>query len=142
MPIAGIISEANRTDMKRLAALLDARMMERPFLPAAVPAEDRPQLCLDRGYDYDACRETARAHGYVPHIPRRATKDAPLPPPEHPDRHPPRRWVVEVAHSWFNRFRSLLIRWAKKAQNYLALVQLAAVLIIYRKLRHARLLSG
>ena len=47
-----------------------------------------------------------------------------------------------MAHSWFNRFRSLLIRWAKKAQNYLALVQLAAVLIIYRKLRHARLLSG
>lgn len=47
-----------------------------------------------------------------------------------------------AAPAWFNRFRGLLIRWAKKAQNYLALVQLAAVLIIYRKLRHARLLSG
>jgi len=50
--------------------------------------------------------------------------------------------VVEVAHSWFNRFRRLLIRWEKKGQNYLALVQLAAVLIIYRKLRHAHLLCG
>ena len=49
---------------------------------------------------------------------------------------------MEVAHSWFNRFRRLLIRWEKKGQNYLALVQLAAVLIIYRKLRHAHLLSG
>jgi putative transposase len=142
VPIGCIISEANRTDMKRLAALLDACMIERPALPDTTPEEDRAQLCLDRGYDYAACRDTARAHGYVPHIPPRATKGHPLPPPEHPDRHPPRRWVVEVAHAWFNRFRSLLIRWAKKAQNYLALVQLAAVLIIYRKLRHARQLSG
>ena len=39
-------------------------------------------------------------------------------------------WVVEVAHSWVNRFRRLLIRWEKKGQHYLALVQLAAVLII------------
>jgi putative transposase len=142
VPIGCIISEANRTDMKRLADLLDACLVERPAVPDEAPAEARPQLCLDRGYDYDTCRAAARARGYVPHIPRRATTGQPLPPPAHPDRHPPRRWVVEVAHAWFNRFRGLLIRWAKQAQNYLALVQLAAVLIIYRKLRHARLLSG
>ncbi len=142
MPLASIVSEAQRTDMKRLEALLEARMIEMPEVPDDAPDEERPQLCLDRGYDYDACRETARAHGYVPHIPPKASKAQPLPPPGHPDRHPPRRWVVEVAHSWFNRFRRLLIRWEKKGQNYLALVQLAAVLIIYRKLRHAHLLSG
>jgi len=142
VPLAMIVSEANRTDMKRLEALLDARMIEMPPLPEDTPDEERPQLCLDRGYDYDSCRETARAQGYVPHIPLKASAAHPLPPPGHPDRRPPRRWVVEVAHSWFNRFRRLLIRWEKKGQNYLALVQLAAVLIIYRKLRHAHLLSG
>jgi transposase len=140
--VAGIVSEAQRTDMKRLEALLDARLLAVPALPEDAPDAERPQLCLDRGYDYDACRETARAYGYVPHIPPQASQTQPLPPPGHPDRHPPRRWVVEVAHSWFNRFRGLLIRWTKKGQNYLALVQLAAVLIIYRKLRHAHLLSG
>jgi len=36
----------------------------------------------------------------------------------------------------------LLIRWEKKADNDLGLVHLAAVLIVYRKLRHAHLLSG
>src|SRR6185503_1084111 len=41
-------------------------------------------------------------------------------PPGHPDRDPPRRWVVEVGHSWFNRFRRLLIRWDKQAVHYLA----------------------
>jgi putative transposase len=142
VPLAGIVSEAQRTDMKRLEALLDARLIALPALPEETPAEERPQLCLDRGYDYDPCRQTARAHGYVPHIPPKASKAHPLPPPGHPDRHPSRRWVVEAAHSWFNRFRRLLIRWEKKGQNYLALVQLAAVLIIYRKLRHAHLLSG
>ena len=27
----------------------------------------------------------------------------------------PRRWVVEVAHSWFTRFRKLLVRYEKTA---------------------------
>jgi hypothetical protein len=34
------------------------------------------------------------------------------------------------------------VRWEKKAANYRALVHLAAVLIVYRKLRHARSLLG
>jgi putative transposase len=142
VPLASIVSEANRTDMKKLEALLDACMIEVPAVPTDAPDAARPHLCLDRGYAYDACRDTARAHGYVPHIPPKTSAVQPLPAPDHPDRHPPRRWVVEAAHSWFNRFRRLLIRWEKKGHNYLGLVQLAAVLIIYRKLRHAHLLSG
>ena len=82
--------------------------------------------------------EAAASRGYTPHIPPKASAAQPLPPPGHSDRHPPWRWVVEVCHSWFNRFRRLLVRWEKKAANYLGFVQLAATLIIYRKLRHAR----
>ena len=121
--------------MTQLDGLLDATVVE----PA--PAEP-PQLALDRGYDYPACRDAAHARGYTPHIPPKATEAPPLPPPGHPDRHPPRRWVVEVGHSWFNRFRRLLTRTEKRASHYLGFVHLAAVLIIYRKVRHARLLSG
>jgi len=36
-----------------------------------------------------------------------------------------RRWVVERTHSWLNRFRHLLIRWAKKPENYLAMLHFA-----------------
>jgi putative transposase len=133
--VAVLVTGANRTDMKKLADLLDAVVVEPA--PAAPP-----QLALDRGYDYDACRAEAIARGYTPHIPPTASAERPLPPPGDPDRHPPRRWVVEVAHSWFNRFRRLLVRWEKKAAHYLGFVQLAAVLIVYRKLRHARSLSG
>jgi putative transposase len=135
IPVAVLVTGANRHDMTQLAALLDATVVE----PApAVP----PHLALDRGYDYQACRDEAVARGYTAHIPPKASAARPLPPPGHPDRHPPRRWVVEAAHSWFNRFRRLLTRSEKRATHYLGFVQLAAALIVYRKVRHARLLSG
>jgi len=144
IPIAVVLSGANRTDRKKLGDPLDAQVLEAPPAAVAGEAEEGGQhdLCLDRGYDYDACRAVAAQHGYRAHIPPRRSEAQPLPPPGDPARHPPRRWVVEVAHGWFNRFRRLLIRWEKRAENYLAFVQLAAGLIIYRKLRHARTLSG
>lgn len=130
-----VVTGANRHDMTQLAEVLDAIVVE------PTPTEP-PHLVLDRGYDFQACRDAAAARGYTPHIPPKASAERPLPPPGDPARHPPRRWVVEVAHSWFNRFRRLLTRWEKRAACYLGFVQLAAVLIIYRKVRHARLLSG
>ncbi|MDR2698048.1 MAG: transposase, partial [Holophagales bacterium] len=32
-----------------------------------------------------------------------------------------RRWVVEAAHGWLNRFRKLLVRFEKLERSYLAL---------------------
>jgi len=43
-----------------------------------------------------------------------------------------RRWVVERTHSWLNRFRGILIRWNKKADNYLGMLHLSLGLITYR----------
>ena len=104
IPVACLVTGANRADMKKLAELLDAVLVPRPPLAEA-------HLALDGGYAYDACREAATSRGLTPHIPPKASADRPLPPPGDPDRHPPRRWVVEVGHSWFNRFRRLLVRW-------------------------------
>jgi transposase len=134
VPLATVLPGANRTDMKKLADLLDAIVVELPPLVA----EAERHLCLDLGYAYDESREAATTRGYTVHLPPPRNAPRPIPPPGDPTRHPARRWVVEVAHSWFNRFRRLLTRWEKKAANYLAFVHLAAVLIIYRKLRHAR----
>ena len=50
-----------------------------------------------------------------------------------------RRWVVEACHSWLNRNRALLVRWSKKPENHLALLQLACGLIAFKKARAARL---
>lgn len=43
-----------------------------------------------------------------------------------------RRWVVERTHSWLNRFRRILIRWEKKAENYLAFLHIACGITAWR----------
>ncbi len=118
-----MLSGANRTDMKKLADLLDARLLE-------APEEFEAHLCLDRGYDYDQVRELAVAQRLQPHIRTRGEEIADK------VRDPswrPRRWVVEAAHSWLNRNRAILIRWSKKDENHLALLQLASGLIAFKK---------
>jgi putative transposase len=44
-----------------------------------------------------------------------------------------RRWVVERTHSWMNRFRAILIRWEKKAANFLALLHLSCAYITFKQ---------
>jgi len=50
-----------------------------------------------------------------------------------------RRWVVEACHSWLNRNRAILVRWSKKEENHLALLQLASGLIAFKRAHAARL---
>ncbi len=47
--------------------------------------------------------------------------------------------MVEAAHSWLNRNRSILIRWSKKDENHLALLQLGCGLIAFKKAQAATL---
>jgi hypothetical protein len=44
-----------------------------------------------------------------------------------------RRWVVQVCHSWFNRFRKLLARYEKLERSFMALNHIAAAIIAFRK---------
>ncbi|VBB47141.1 transposase (fragment) [uncultured Desulfatiglans sp.] len=38
-----------------------------------------------------------------------------------------------MSHSWFNRFRKLLVRYEKLSDTYMALLRMAAAIIAYRK---------
>ncbi len=78
----------------------------------------------------------AGEHGFTPHI-RGRGEEIKL-----KARQPgwrARRWVVEACHSWLNRNRGILIRWSKKDENHLALLQLASGLIAFKKAHTARL---
>jgi putative transposase len=126
IPLAVAIDGANRHDMKLFAATLDAIVVSRPE-----PGGGDPQhLCLDAGYNYAAIRAEAVAHDYDAHIRSRADECATK--AKHPSWRA-RRWVVERTHSWMNRSRRLLVRWEKKAENYLAFVQLACAQLIFSK---------
>jgi transposase len=111
--------------MKRAEATLDRIVVPRP-----PPTRRRPQhLCRDKGCDFAETRQAAAARGYIVHTPLKGVDT----PPPHPDQHhPARRWVIERTNAWHNRFRKLRVRYEKDPANYLGLVHLASVLIVYR----------
>ncbi len=126
IPLAVVVAGANRHDMKLLAETLDAVVVERPE-----PTEEVPQqVCLDKGYDYDECRQVAEQHEYIPHIRSRGEEQSEK--REIPG-YRPRRWVVEVCHSWLNRFRKILVRFEKKLETHLALLQCACAYIVLKR---------
>src|SRR5262249_29536522 len=116
LPIAVALTAANRPDKEAIGTLLDARVVR-------APARLVHAVRLDKGYDYrDAGRPVRRLHGR-PRIRRRGEERRAC---ERVSRE--RRWVVERVTSCFRRCRKLLIRWEKKAQNFLALVPFAAAI--------------
>jgi transposase len=86
-------------------------------------------MCLDKGYDYDEPRDILIAFYFTAHI-RSRGEEAKAIKKEAGFR--ARRWVVERAHSWMNRFRRILIRWEKRADTYVAMLHLACGIITYR----------
>ena len=124
LPLAVVLSGANTHDVKLLEETLDHIVTLRPE-----PEEEHPQnLCLDAGYT--GSQENVQQRGYIPHIRPRGEEKKEL--ERNPDFHA-RRWVVEVTHSFFNRFRKLLVRFEKKTSSYLALIQFACAVIVWRK---------
>jgi transposase len=125
VPLAVAVAGANRHDMKLVRATLEQIVVARP-----APTAEQPQgLCLDKGSDYDEVRATVAEFGFTAHIRSRGEEAQAL---KREAGARARRWVVERAHSWLNRFRRLLIRWDKKAENYLGFLHFACALIAFR----------
>jgi len=91
--------------------------------------ETEENLCADAGYTGEPAKQIIVDHGFIPHVRSRGEEKVDM-----KEGYKPRRWIVEVAHSWFNRFRKLLVRFEKKSANYEALLHLAASIITYRKI--------
>lgn len=127
IPIGITLDGANRNDMKMVEETLKSIPVERPE-----PTAEEPQgMCMDKGYDYDEVREIVEEFGFTAHIHARGEEAKAI---KRTAGFKARRWVVERTHSWLNRFRSILIRWNKKPQNYLALLHLVFAIITYRSM--------
>ena len=133
-PLAVVVAGANVRDDKLLAATLDAIVVERPK-----PSEGTPQhLCLDKGYDNEPVREVVRERDYVAHIRRIGEEKLDCNTGE--KRYPARRWVVERTLGWLSKCRAILVRYEKKAANYLGLIKVACILLWYRRQHRLSLL--
>ena len=98
----------------------------------APPERRTKHLCLDAAYRGEPALKIIESHGYIAHVVSRTQEGVAK------KRHPgkkARRWIVEVCHSWFNRFRKLLVRYEKLERSFLALNYLAAAIIAFRKVR-------
>jgi len=111
--------------MKLVRETIEKIVVDRPE-----PTEEQPQgMCLDKGYDYQEVRDTVREFGFTAHIRSRGEEAKAL---KKEAGFRARRWVVERTHSWMNRFRRILVRWEKKAENYVAFLHFACALIAFR----------
>jgi len=95
---------------------------------------NRPDALLaDRGYDAQHLRESLSERGIEPRIVRRRR------PGEGRARDPQvaERWTIERTNAWLHAWRRVSVRYERRAELYLALVQLACAVILCRYLERA-----
>lgn len=140
IPLSVVITSASTHDIKAVTRVIDNAVLNRPSL-SFFPNNSRRKLyyqhlCLDRAYSSKLVKHEIIKRGYVPHIPHKRKRGQVKEKTNQMqcDSGRNKRWVVERTNSWHNRFRKLLIRYEKKVENYLGLVQLSCIIIIYRKI--------
>ena len=126
-PLGVVLAAANVNDHLLLRETIEAIVIERP-----APTPEAPQhLCLDADYDNPKGREAAAAGKYTPHIvPKEKAKRS----RRRKKGSKPRRWIVERTIAWLCKCRGILVRYDKKDENFLGLIQLACALLWSRRL--------
>ena len=127
IPLAVILTGANRHDVTQLHALVDA-------IPPIGGKRGRPlskPLIVqgDRGYDHDKYRRPLHAAGIATEIARRGQP--------HGSSLGKTRWVVERTISWLHNFRRLRIRFERLAFIHEAFLKLACCIICWRHLHNS-----
>lgn len=122
IPLAIEVSGANVNDFKLTRQTFES-------IQVIKPCAQKSNACMDKGYDYNEVREIVKEFGFIAHIKARGEEAKEL---KNNAKKKARRWVVERTNSWLNRFRGILIRWCKKAENYLAMLHFACGIITWR----------
>jgi transposase len=117
IPISCPVAGANKNDFKILEESLE-------HIFKTKDAKNQ-SMCLDKGYDYSEVRIILKKFNFIPHIHTRGEEKI----IKRTEGKSPKRWPVERTHSWMNRFRGMLIRWCKKAENYQSQVYLVCAYI-------------
>ena len=124
LPLAKLLTGANRHDSMVFEALLDA-------VPAIKQPNGRRRKRpdkghADKGYDYPRCRRALSRRHIRVRIARKGIDSS-----ERLGRH---RWVVERTFAWLNQFRRLRIRDERRADIHQAFLTLACALICFKAL--------
>jgi transposase len=125
IPLAALLTAANRHDAVIFEALLDAIP---PIKQANGRRRQRPaKLHADKGYDIPRCRQALHRRHIRVRIARKGIDSS-----ERLGRH---RWVVERTLAWLNRYRRLTVRYERRADIHQALLILGCALICFHTLQ-------
>ena len=125
IPVGVAVDGANRHDMRMVEETIRSIPVRRP----RPTSKQRQGMCMDKGYDYADVRALLSEFRFTAHIRSRGEEAKAI---KKSARFKARRWVVERTHSWLNRFRRILIRWEKKAENFMGMLHFALGLITWR----------
>lgn len=126
MPLAAILTGANRHDVTQLLPLVDAipPVRGKPGAPLRKPKE----VLGDRGYDSDPHRMSLSCRGIASAIARRNTP--------HGSGLGTLRYVVEQTLGLLHQFRRLRTRYDRRADVHEAFMSLGCSVICWRRLNH------
>jgi transposase len=98
-------------------------------------APGKPERLIgDRAYDSDPLDAELREAGLEMIAPHRKNRKKPKTQDGRKLRRYKRRWKVERLFAWLGNFRRLVVRYERRAENYLGFVRLACVVILMRDL--------
>jgi transposase len=93
----------------------------------------KPQRLIgDGAYDSDPLDARLREEGIELIAPHRRNRVKPKTQDGRKLRRYKRRWKIERLNAWLQNFRRIMVRYERKAENFLGLVQLACILILLR----------
>ncbi len=122
LPIAIHLESASPHEVTLVAATLASRFVA-----------DKPQRLIgDGAYDSDPLDEQLRNEGIEMIAPHRRNRKKPATQDGRKLRRYKRRWKIERLNAWLQNSRRVVIRYERKVENFLGLVQLACVLILLR----------
>jgi transposase len=133
------LSAGNENERKQLLPLIDA-LIERKMRPG--------QVWADRGYDSDELEQDLLDRKIEPRISKRRRRGEPVPANETTvevwrgkkrttktrDPHPKHRWPVERTNAWLKAKRRIATRRDRKADIFLAFLQIGMILILAKPL--------
>jgi len=132
IPLAVTVSAANAHDSRMM---LETVAAIEPVKGRRGRPRKRPRkLHADKAYDAQPLRKELRQRGIAPRMARRGIESS-----ERLGRH---RWVVEHTLCGLNRYRRLRIRYERRADMHLALLQLGCALICWNFVNHEVLLGA
>jgi transposase len=124
IPLAALLTAANRHDSVIFEALLDAIP---PIKQANGRRRKRPsKLHADKAYDIPRCRRALTRRHIKVRIARKGIDAS-----QRLGRH---RWVVERTLAWLNRYRRLTVRYERRADIHQAFLTLGCALICWNAL--------